>query len=60
MTNCMTVVVALLRTICSVLLQIHGINDIVSCLDPQKASEPDDISHRMLIVTTNTICRPLC
>jgi hypothetical protein len=36
------------------------INDIISCLDPQKASGPDDISHRMLIATKNTICRPLC
>ena len=24
-------------------------NDIISCLNPQKASGPDDISHRMLI-----------
>jgi hypothetical protein len=36
------------------------INDIISCLDPQKASGPDDISHRMLNATKNTICRPLC
>ena len=36
------------------------INGIISCLDPQKASEPDDISHRMLIATKHTICRPLC
>ena len=27
------------------------INEIISCLDPQKASGPDDISHRMLIAT---------
>ena len=38
----------------------QDINDIISCLDPQKASGPDDISHRMLIATKNTICRPLC
>ena len=36
------------------------INDTISCLDPQKASGPDDISHRMLIANTNTICSPLC
>jgi hypothetical protein len=30
------------------------INGIISCLDPQKASEPDDISHRMLIATKHT------
>jgi hypothetical protein len=24
----------------------QDINDIISCLDPQKASGPDDISHR--------------
>ena len=36
------------------------INGSISCLDPQKASESDDISHRMLIATKNTICRPLC
>jgi hypothetical protein len=35
----------------------QDINDIISCLDPQKASGPDDISHRMLIATKNTICR---
>jgi hypothetical protein len=29
----------------------QDINDIISCLDPQKASGPDDISHRMLIAT---------
>ena len=38
----------------------QDINDIISCLDPQKASEPVDISHRMLIATKNTICGPLC
>jgi hypothetical protein len=38
----------------------QDINDIISCLDPQKASGPDDISHRMLIATKNTICRSLC
>ena len=38
----------------------QDIDDIISCLDPQKASGPDDISHRMLIATKNTICRPLC
>jgi hypothetical protein len=27
------------------------INDIISCLDPQKPSGADDISHRMLIAT---------
>ena len=27
----------------------QDINDIISCLDPQKASAPDDISHCMLI-----------
>ena len=36
------------------------INDIISCLDPQKAYGTVDISHRMLIATKNTICRPLC
>jgi hypothetical protein len=36
----------------------QDIHDIISCLDPQKASGPDDISHRMLIATKNTICRP--
>ena len=29
----------------------QDINDIISFLDPQKASGPDDISHRMLIAT---------
>ena len=29
----------------------QGINNIISCLNPQKASGPDDISHRMLIAT---------
>jgi hypothetical protein len=29
----------------------QDINDIISCVDPQKASGPDDISHRMLIAT---------
>jgi hypothetical protein len=38
----------------------QGIHDIISCLDPQKASGPDDISHRMLIATKSTICRSLC
>ena len=38
----------------------QDINDIISCLDPQKSSGPDDISHRMLIDTKNTICRPIC
>jgi hypothetical protein len=38
----------------------QDINDIFSCLDPKKASGSDDISHRMLIATKNTICRPLC
>jgi hypothetical protein len=37
----------------------QDIDDIISCLDPQKASAPDDISHRMLIAAKNTICRPL-
>jgi hypothetical protein len=36
----------------------QDIHDIISRLDPQKASGPDDISHRMLIATKNTICRP--
>jgi hypothetical protein len=38
----------------------QDINAIISCLDPHKASGPDDISHRMLIATKNTICCPLC
>ena len=38
----------------------HKWHFIISCLDPQKASGPDDINHRMVIVTENTICRPLC
>jgi hypothetical protein len=38
----------------------QDINDIISCLDPQKASGPNDISHRILIGIKNTICRPLC
>ena len=29
----------------------QDINDILSCLDPQKASGPDDISHCTLIAT---------
>ena len=29
----------------------QNINDIISCLDPQKTSGPDDISYRMLIAT---------
>jgi hypothetical protein len=29
----------------------QDINDIISCVDPQKASGPNDISHRMLITT---------
>ena len=33
---------------------------IISCLDPQKASGPDDINHRMVIASENNICRPLC
>ena len=33
---------------------------IISCLDPQKASGPDDINHCMVIASENTICRPLC
>jgi hypothetical protein len=37
----------------------QDINDIISCLDPQKASGSDDISYHMLIATKNTICRPL-
>ena len=38
----------------------QDINAIISCLDPHKASGRDDISHRMLIATKNTIYRPLC
>ena len=38
----------------------QDINDIISCLNPQKASRPADISHGMLIATKNPICRPLC
>jgi hypothetical protein len=37
----------------------QDIDDIISCLDPQKASAPDDIGHRILIATKSTICRPL-
>ena len=33
---------------------------IISCLDPKKASGTDDINHRMVIASENTICRPLC
>jgi hypothetical protein len=33
----------------------QDIDDIISCLDPQKASGPDDISHRMLIAAKNTM-----
>ncbi len=29
----------------------QDINDIISCLDPQKTYGPDNISHRMLITT---------
>jgi hypothetical protein len=43
-----------------IIITEQGINDIISCLDPQKATGPDDISHRMLIATKNIICRPLC
>ena len=38
----------------------HKWHLIISCLDPQKASGPDDINHRMVIASENTICRPLC
>jgi hypothetical protein len=40
-------------------MECNCVNDIISCLDPQTASGPDDISHRVLIATKNTICRPL-
>jgi hypothetical protein len=38
----------------------HKWHLIISCLDPQKASGPDDINHRMVIASENTIWRPLC
>jgi hypothetical protein len=38
----------------------QDINSIISCLDPQKTSGPDDIRHCMLIATKSTICRSLC
>ena len=38
----------------------HKWHLIISCLDPQKASGPDDINHCILIPIENTICRPLC
>jgi sarcosine oxidase/L-pipecolate oxidase len=38
----------------------HTWHLIISCLDPQKTSGPDDINHRMVIASENTICRPLC
>ena len=41
-------------------IKIALTNDKRMCLDPRKASGPDDISHRMLIATKNTFCRPLC
>ena len=38
----------------------HKWHLIISCLNPQKASGPDDINHCMVISTENTICCPLC
>ena len=38
----------------------HKWHLIISCLDPQKASEPDDINHCMVIATENTMCCLLC
>ena len=37
----------------------QDIDDIISCLDPQKASAPDDISHRMLIAAKNNLSSTL-
>jgi hypothetical protein len=40
----------------------QDIHDTISCLDPQKASGPDDISHRMLIATKTqfVVCSVNC
>jgi hypothetical protein len=40
----------------------QDIYDTISCLDPQKASGPDDISHRMLIATKTqfVVCSVNC
>ncbi len=38
----------------------QDIKDVQNNLIINKASGPDEVSHRMLKQTLNTICKPLC
>jgi imidazole glycerol phosphate synthase subunit HisF len=47
------------KPVLNIEIDIHEITDIIIVLDPKKATEADDISHRLLKFVADEIAIPL-